>query len=75
MQKPYFITSVSVCYKCEKRAVGCHSCCELYLEAKEKAEEDKERIRQIKRDEFITQSGNKARQKEAIRRWYRKYGV
>ena len=74
MSRPFY-SRVQVCHKCQDRHVGCHQDCERYLIAKKKADEEKERIREMKREEFIGFSGNKARQKEAIRRWYRHYGV
>ena len=74
MDRPFY-GRILVCYKCEYRHVGCHSYCELYLDAKKEADERKKKVQEARRDEFIGYSGNKARRKEAIRRWYRHYGV
>lgn len=76
MGRPFYTSRVfSVCQGCEYRHIGCHSECELYLDEKRQAEENKAQAKSKKKEEFITISGNKKRQKEAIARWYRNYGV
>lgn len=76
MERPFYTSSMySVCYACEFRHLGCHSECELYLEERKNAEERKKQAHKKKKEQFITMSGNKLRQKEAIKRWYRNYGV
>ena len=74
MDRPFY-GSVQVCFDCKNRQIGCHADCEIYQDAKRESEERKKKAQEKRRDEFIGYSNNKARQKEAIRRWYRKYGV
>lgn len=76
MGRPFYTSNMyRVCYGCEFRRIGCHADCELYLDEKRQAEAKKSEVKYKKKEEFIAVSGNKKRQKEAIRRWYRKYGV
>ena len=76
MEKPFYTSRVyTVCYACEFRHIGCHSDCELYLEEKRKADAKKAEAKSKMKEQFITITGQKIRQKEAIHRWYRKYGV
>ena len=74
MDRPFY-GSVQVCFDCKNRQIGCHADCEIYQDAKRESEERKKKAQEKRRDEFIGYSNNKTRQKEAIRRWYRKYGV
>jgi hypothetical protein len=71
--RPYY-GSVQVCFDCKNRQIGCHQDCEVYKDAKKKSEEEKQRVREEKRKEFLI-IGNKSKRNEAVRRWYRKYGV
>ena len=41
----------SPCHNCEKRVLGCHSSCEVYISYAEWARAKNERIRQAKRSE------------------------
>lgn len=74
MDRPFY-GSVQVCFDCKNRQIGCHADCEIYQDAKRESEERKKKAQEKRRDEFIGYSNNKARQKEAIRRWYKNYGV
>jgi len=74
--RPFYTSRhYSVCLDCQERRIGCHSDCELYLNEKRRAEEKKAEVKMMQKEEFITISGNKKRQREAIARWYRRYGV
>lgn len=76
MERPFYTSNAySVCYDCKDRHVGCHGECELYLDEKKCAEASREQARKKMKEKYIGMSGNKKRQKEAILRWYRSYGV
>lgn len=73
MTRPYY-GSVQVCFDCKYRRVGCHADCEVYKDAKKKSEEEKQKARDAKREEFLI-VGPKTYKNKMIRAWYRRYGV
>lgn len=50
--RPYY-GSVQVCFDCERRQIGCHADCEIYKEAKQKSDEERNRVREEKKKESI----------------------
>lgn len=73
MVRPYY-GSVQVCFDCKNRQIGCHADCEVYKDAKQKSDEEKDRVKAIKREEFLI-IGPKSYKNQAIRAYYKKYGV
>lgn len=60
--------SITCCYNCNKREIGCHSTCETYIKAKEKYEAEKAAYNESRKidkmhQEFVSYNVNRLRKK------------